>query len=305
MTNQSGLTRQPWVAAVLSLMCTGLGHLYCGNVAKGLILFLVSLLFAPTVVLAALATPSTAVLWGIFICAVSVWAVYLYATVDAFRVARRLDGPYTKRDYNHVAVYGLFVLVGVIYPVGSALLVRETVFEAFFVPARSMSPSVRQGDRVLANKLASRGAPPDRGKVVVFRAPGQREMRYIKRVIGLPGDTVSLLGDDVYVNGKKLERDRVPPSRLSPMQAQVAGQVFTETSSGARYLVMLDEQTGASTDFSEITVPEDTVFVLGDNRHHSRDSREFGCIPVGDLLGTVQYIYWPAESWGRLGRLDG
>ena len=301
MNVRTNLTRQPWIAAVLSLLCTGLGHLYCGKGLKGLVLFLVSLLFMPAVVVAALLSPSTSILWGIMLSALAVWGIYLYATIDAFRVARRLDPPYSKHEYNHPLVYGLFLLVGLTYPIGSAWFVRECVLEAFFIPASSMAPSVLNGDRVLVNKLAARQAFPRRGEAVVFRTPQQRDRRYIKRVIGLPGDTVAVRGNDTYVNGKKLERDRVPASALSAIARQAPGRVFAETNAGYRYRVMLDEHPGAPPDFPEMTVPEDMLFVLGDNRHRSRDSRSFGCVPVGDLIGPLQYVYWPMETWRRFG----
>ena len=303
MNDHSDLARKPWIAAVLSLLCTGLGHLYCGNGLKGLVLFLVSLLFMPAVVVAALLVPSTSILWGIMLWALAVCGIYLYAIIDAFRVARRLDPPYSKHEYNHPVVYGLFLLVGLTYPIGSAWFLRENVLEAFFIPASSMTPGVLNGDRVLVNKLAARQTLPRRGETVVFRAPQQRNMRYIKRVIGLPGDTVAVRGDETYVNGKKLERDPVPASTLSAIQRQVTGRVFTETNAGYRYSVMLDEQSSAQPDFPEMTVPEDMLFVLGDNRHRSRDSRSFGCVPIGDLIGPLQYVYWPVETWRRFGAI--
>ena len=303
MNHPSALSRQPWIAAVLSLLCTGLGHLYCGKGLKGLVLFLVSLLFTPTVVLASLAGPSTWILWGIICCALASVGIYLYATIDAFCVARHLPQTNSKHEYNHPLVYGLFMLVGMTYPIGSTWFLRDSILEAFYVPASSMTPNILKGDRVLVNKIAIRQALPQRGEIVVFRAPRQRDMRYIKRVIGLPGDTVAVRADDVYLNGKKLERTDVPASSLSAIQQQVTGGVYAETNSGCRYRVMLDQQSAVRTDFPEMTVPEDMLFVLGDNRRQSRDSRDFGCVPVGDLIGVMQYVYWPAGTWRRLGRV--
>lgn len=305
MSDDSNLPRQAWIAAVLSLLCTGLGHLYCGKGLKGLVLFLISLLFTPAVVLMSIAKPTMWILLGIILGALMTVVIYLYAAIDSFRMTRRLNPPYSRREYNHPAIYVLFLLVGVAYPIGSTWILRETVMEAFFVPASSMTPSVLKGDRVLVSKMVARRELPARGETIVFRPPGKREMRYIKRVIGLPGDTVAVQGDDVYVNGKPLERDRVPAARLSAIQRQATGPVFTETNAGHRYRVMLDVQSEARPDFPETTVPEDMIFVLGDNRHRSLDSRNFGCVPAGDLLGPVQYIYWPAETWRRFGVLGG
>jgi signal peptidase I len=104
----------------------------------------------------------------------------------------------------------------------------------------------------------------------------------------------------VYVNGKKLERERVPVSSLAKIQNQVDGIVYVEVNAGRRYRIMLGADESPP-DYPETKVPEETCFVLGDNRDNSTDSRSFGFVPLGELLGYVQYVYYPAESWTRFG----
>lgn len=294
-------SRQTWVALVLSLLCTGLGHVYCGRVVKGLVLFLVSLLFWPFVALASLAGPATWILSAIVVGAFAVAGIYLYAAIDAFRWAKKLRAHYEPREYNYGVVYVLFVLVGVIYPIGSATLVRANVLEAFFIPTSSMTPNILKNDRVFVNKLAFHDSPLRRGHVIVFRAPGQRAQRFVKRVIGLPGDTVAIRGNEVHINGKKLKRERLPTSYLADMGVEVSGKVYDETNSGGRYMVILGAGNSVREDYPETIVPDDKVFVLGDNRDKSRDSRDFGCVPLGDVLGPIEYIYLPAVTWRRFG----
>jgi signal peptidase I len=144
---------------------------------------------------------------------------------------------------------------------------------------------------------------PERGDVVIFRAPNRRGQTWIKRVIGLPGDRVAVRGGEVFVNGKKLERDRVPDSHLPALGDQVRGEVYTEHLAGRRYLIQLGGADEKAADFPEKTVPEGCYFLLGDNRDRSLDSRGFGFIARGDVLGEVAYVYLPAENWGRFGVL--
>ena len=292
--------RRPWMAVVLSLLSTGLGHIYCGRVVTGLVLFLASLLFAPSAVLAANLSPSLPVLLGLLLCFAGVLAVYVYSVVDAWRVARRLRHHYEPKEYNRGVVYALFILVGASYPAGVARYLRANVFEAYRVPTASQVPNILAGDRVLVNKVVFPGRFPRRGDVVVFRAPGDRDQAWIKRVIALPGDTVAVRDNQVYLNGRKLERDPVPAASLSAIKRQARDEVFYETNAGSRYMVMLGAEPGWS-DFAERTVPEGHCFLLGDNRDNSTDSREFGFVPVGDVFGLVQYVYYPAETWARFG----
>src|SRR5438067_4081316 len=109
--------RNPFAAVVLSLLATGLGHVYCGRVATGLVLFLASLLFAPFAVAAALMPPSTAALGALLAATIAVLGVYVFAVIDAYRLARHSPVPYELKDYNRGTVYALFVLVGVTYPI--------------------------------------------------------------------------------------------------------------------------------------------------------------------------------------------
>src|SRR5688500_6420573 len=99
--------RSPLVAVILSLSATGLGQVYCGRIVRGLIMFLGSLLFAPVIVAAALAPPATVVLVGLIVALVGVLGVYVYAVVDAFRLARRSRDHFQPMDYNRPLAYAL------------------------------------------------------------------------------------------------------------------------------------------------------------------------------------------------------
>ncbi|MBC8354628.1 MAG: signal peptidase I [Planctomycetes bacterium] len=304
-TNSETTRRIPWVAVALSFLSAGVGHIYCGRIFKGLLLYFAWFVIPLAVSIGALFQASLGTLIGlILVPSVVVTILYFYAASDAFSIAKASEPSYRLKDYNRPAIYWLLILVEIVYPVGLTIGAREYVFEAFYLPAKSMAPSFLPGDRVLVNKLASRKEFPERGDVIVFRNPQPTGGRvFIKRVIGVAGDRLLINGDIVEVNGKQLERERVPTESLDAVRYQIAGDVYHESQSGTRYQVMYGARnSGENTPESrEVVVPPRSVFVMGDNRNLSRDSRHFGAIHVGDMLGYVDYIFWPAESWSRFG----
>jgi signal peptidase I len=238
---------QVWVAGALSLCCTGLGHLYAGRLKRGLVLFLVSLLILPFAALAAGILTSTAALVGLVVSFLGLLALWLFAVIDACRITARETGT-DRHDYQQPVIYALFIAAGIGSPALSTLYIRQNLLEAFYLPSESMAPTLRKGDRILANKMPGRINQLNRQDLVVFRPPDHRDQNYVKRLVGLPGDRIDVSGETV-------------------------------------------------------TVPEGTCFVLGDNRENSRDSRHFGPVPLGDVIGVAEYVYLPGDTWSRFGAL--
>lgn len=139
------------------------------------------------------------------------------------------------------------------------------------INGQSMEPTFFNAELIITNKFIYKVTPPKRGDVVIFKSPKNKEVDYIKRVIGLPGDTVRLSNNTYYVNGVALDEPYLRPN--------------TQTSGGA--FLQEGEQT---------IVPEGEYFVSGDNRPHSSDSREFGTIPLGDFIGQGILLYWPISK---------
>jgi len=295
--------RRPLVAVILSLCATGLGQIYCGRIVRGLVMFLGSLLFAPMIVVAALLPPATIVLVGLIFALLAVLGVYVYAVVDAFHLARRSSDHFQPMDYNRPLVYALFVLVGLIYSAGGLYFIRSSVFEAFEIPTASEAPTLLPGDRVLVNKTTFQRRLVRRGDEVVFRVSSEPGLKWVKRVISLPGDTVEVKDNKVLVNGEQLSRDPVLRASLGTAAEEIKGELFEETNSSRRYQILFSTDTKPLPDYPQATVPEGACFVLGDNRNNSRDSRTMGFVAFGDVLGDVQYRYWPAETWTRFGVL--
>jgi signal peptidase I len=293
--------RSPLIAVILSLAATGLGQIYCGRIVRGLVMFLGSLLFAPAILVAALLPPASVVLVGLIVALVAVLGVYVFAVVDAFRLARRGRDLFQSRDYNHPLVYALFILVGLTYSAGGWYFIRSNVFEAFKIPTASEAPTLLPGDRILVNKTTYQRRFVRRGDEVVFRVATEPGVKWVKRVIALPGDTVEVKDKDVFVNGQALAREPAPRASLGAAAQAVKGELFEEINAGRRYPILFATNTKPLPDYPKATVPDGMCFLLGDNRNHSRDSRTIGFVALGDVLGDVQYRYWPAATWGRFG----
>lgn len=308
MSESSNSSRRvPWVAMALSFLAAGVGHVYCGRIGKGLLIYSVWYIVFLLLFVSAWLTPSNGVfVWLVILPSISVYGVYLYAAFDAFCTARRTGSMYELKDYNRSWLYALLAAMQLAVPIVMTLTAREFLYEAFLLPERSMSPSFLPGDRVLVNKFRSRRVFPQRGDVIVFRnpdpAPGTGRY-FAQRVIAIAGDRVAIKGGDVEVNGKELQRDVVPVERIDTIRDQIDGKIFVESQGGRRYNVMYhDDQSGDSPTLEfETVVPPRNVFVLGDNRNRAKDSRHFGPIHVGDITGYVDYIFYPAEAWSRFG----
>lgn len=151
-----------------------------------------------------------------------------------------------------------------------ALLVTTFVVQPFLVEGSSMEPNLHSGERLLVSKLEYRLRSPRRQEVVVFRYPADPRVRYIKRVIGVPGDTVMIRGGEVWLNGRPLEEP---------------------------YLIQ--ETWG---DFGPARVPGDKFFLLGDNRGNSKDSRypDVGFVAERQIVGRAVAVYWPPGDVGSI-----
>lgn len=143
------------------------------------------------------------------------------------------------------------------------------------VVGASMQHSFEDGDRILASKIAYKFEEPKRHDVIVFKAPKNKDVNYIKRVIAVPGDRMMISDNAVYVNGVKLD------------EPYVASKTILYPGWFLR-------------DGLEITIPENHVFAMGDNRSQSSDCREFGPVPMDDVVGKVVYRLFPVSVFGAI-----
>ena len=308
MANDVTSQRVPWIALALSFLSAGVGHVYCGRIAKGLPLYFAWMLVPLAGIFAAVNRPSGLGLALLLLPVFVVLILYVYAALDAWFLARQIGADYALQDFNRPAVYWLLIVVQFLFSVGLNAGVYGFVYEAFLIPSKSMSPTILAGDRVLARKMLPRDYFPERGELIVYRNPtNSQASSFVGRVVAVAGDRVKITGERILINGSELERDRVPAESLKGFGRHVNGKVAYEENAGRRYLVTYGDIANDAEprkDFEGV-VPERHVFVLGDNRDRSNDSRNFGEVHAGDILGCVDYIYWPAASWSRFGLAGG
>lgn len=155
------------------------------------------------------------------------------------------------------------------------ILIRWFIFAPFIVDGPSMEPNFHTDERLIVNKILYKIRSPHRGEVVVFHAP--TGVDYIKRVIALPGEKIKIENDKVYINGEELKESYIQ---------EAIDKLKNE--SGRNY----------NTDFPETTVADGTVFVMGDNRINSQDSRMIGSVAYDKIVGRADLRFWPLSKLG-------
>ena len=304
MNNASPTTqyrRSPWTATILSLLMPGLGQVYTGALAQGLVWMFLCGIFSVTGLLF-LSFPS-AHSWTLgCVAELSLVVIWLAAAVDSRRLALRCKPDYELKDYNRWYAYVLLLFLGTGGLLAYALYVRNQLIQPFKIPSAAMYPTILPKDRVIAVKNAYRTADPQRGDMVLFVYPDDRRIFYIKRVVAIAGDRVEVKSGNLYVNGVELPRESIGPATTSSGTTTSTGEVFYENNNGAKYRIFISPEKPAA-DFGPITVPKYDCFVMGDNRNDSRDSRHFGPIAVTSLKGKFEYRYWPiigGAHWGTI-----
>jgi signal peptidase I len=191
------------------------------------------------------------------------------------------DGPVPPpRSTRWLREAVIVVLVAVVV----AVLLRTFVVQTFFIPSGSMEPTLQIGDRILVNKLSYHLHGVGRGDIVVFARPAKENCGglpvndLVKRVIGLPGDMMSLSGGDVYVDGKRLDETWLPSSEQGVTEPGPNGTAYSLN--------------------HPFRVPANDYFVMGDNRTDSCDSRWWGPINKSLIVGKVEMRVWPVSSIG-------
>ncbi len=302
--------RHIWLAVLLSLIMPGLGQVYCGRLKRGLVLNFLNILPLPIIIGLFSLSDSPALMQIVIALILAGGMVQLTAIIDSAFLANRSAG-YQLKDYNSPVVYAMLVLIVTGGSIGSALYIRDQGLEAFRVPSASCYPAIVPNDRILVNKNAYNRADPQRGDLVVHICPFNRHWNFIKRIVAVAGDTVEVKDGRLYVNSQKLVRRKLPESTLENIRITVEnqpleGEVFEETNGDVKYIIFLAESPHDKTtgDFEKITVPEHHCFVLGDNRNLSKDSRDFGPVPLATIKGRADYIYWPAMDWSQFGKIE-
>ncbi len=266
--------RQPLVAGLLSFLVPGLGQLYNRRLPKGVLFFLVGCVID--------IVPS-AYGWGqdfrgfVLILVLPLMFRLLVAS-EAFLQARQLREirlAYYTKWYVYVSAVAVALMLGV---VGASVLGTGGL-EFAHISAASMLPTMQVGDRVMMNTRSYLKEAPKRGDIVVFTAPGSRSKDFIKRIIGVPGEQIEIKNKVAFINGAPVEE----PFTVHLHEAAFPAQATHRDN------------------MAPVVIPQDHVFVMGDNRDYSHDSRFFGPVPVRAIVGKALYIFW-AKDRSRIGK---
>ncbi|EDP74432.1 signal peptidase I [Hydrogenivirga sp. 128-5-R1-1] len=218
----------------------------------------------------------------------------------------------------------------IVYIVIAVSLIRVFFVQAFNIPSGSMKPTLLVGDFILVNKLVygdwtfgipftgidfytykNRIVKPDRGDIIVFKYPENPKIDFIKRIIALPGDTVEVKDDVVYINGKPLPKKKTgiysEHGEDVPIYTECTIRKYHNNEKYCYTTMEIYENEGK--DFGPIKVPEGQYFVMGDNRDNSRDSRFWGFVPDSYIIGRAFVVYFsidlqkPMIRFNRIGKI--
>lgn len=179
----------------------------------------------------------------------------------------------TKKEKNELWEWVKALLIAF----AIAACIRYFLFTPIVVDGDSMMPTLVDGDRMIVNKIGYTIGEPDRFDIVVFHAPEGKD--YIKRVIGLPGDTVAYMDDQLYINGE---------AYTEPYLDQYKAEIADGNLTGDFTLQDIDPTLDV--------IPEGYVFVMGDNRRFSKDSRHIGIVDQKKIIGNTSIVFWPLNE---------
>lgn len=272
-----------FLTACASLEIPGLGQLIAGRPRRAAAWFAAHALLA-LVAVKSFITPGWLPVAGV--CFLILVAVNLAAIADAYLCGRGSSRPMLGRPFwRYLARIVIVVAGAVINPAyHAALYVRRHYVHAYMMPTHSMEPAITAGDRILSNKTV----PYGRWSIVAFRPPISPSTTFVKRVVGLPGETIELDQGGVRVNGQLM----TPPPGVGP---------YTSLDYTGRRI-----RPGHGCAGNPIMLGKDEYYLLGDNSPISGDCRYWndpveghqpGAIPADSILGTVTDIYWPPSRW--------
>jgi len=276
--------RRPWLAGLLAILNPAVGYAYVGKLQKGIIISLLLLFLYPALAIFLIVKITKIAL--LCLVAIPIIIIFIFFT-DCYKTAKEYNISYELKSYNKWWVYlSLYIFFGIILTSLPQTYTRNNLIQAFKIPAGSMLPTLEIGDHLLVDKSIYKNTPIQRGDIIVFPMPKKPEIDYIKRVIALPGDTIEIVNKEVFINGKQQDHSY---------------SIHLDT----RVLV---KGTSPRDNFGPIKIPDGNVFVMGDNRDNSYDSRFYGFISTQTVKGKFVQIYWSWDRktssvrWNRIGK---
>lgn len=262
---ESPRRRKPVVALLLSFVTPGLGQMYNGQLKRGIILYLGGLLLVTVF----FSTGLFFKFYTMVLCLAISLAFLLFVWLDAFIGAVK-SKEITLEPYNKWYLYLIVFLISsfVIQPFVSSSI-KNKIAKAYKIPSSGMEPALLVGDYLIANMKIYKKEKPKRGDIIIFEFPKDPSKDFIKRIIATEGERVEIVQNKIFINGKQIDD---PWGHF-------------EKNDWSKYLQTMGK-------FGPVVVPKDCLFVLGDNRDNSQDSRFWGFVNRKKIRGKALYIYW-------------
>jgi len=276
------IPRKPWLAGVLTIFSLGLGHLYTGEAKKGIMLFFIAQFLFVISFLSFFYAPIGPMIF------ISLGVVFvIFCIFDAVKLSKEHKLFYAVKKYNKWYVYLLYCVVAsfLVHPIVEATSKRN-IAQTYKIPSGAMKPTLQIGDHIIADKLIYKNSEPKRGDVIIFPFPEDPSRDFIKRVVAVGGETIEAVNKQIFVNGMILREPYVvhADSHIFPKNGQPRDN------------------------FGPLKVPDDSLFVMGDNRDQSYDSRFWGFVKKSSIRGKAINIYWSWDEessiirWKRIGK---
>jgi signal peptidase I len=277
--------RSKWKTAFLTLLTMGLGHIYCGEVKRGFIFFAIHYVLILLSFILLKLSPSLTSLATI---AIVMLSYFIYCLTDALKVSRKKTHYYEMQKYNRWYVYVAVILIFLLIPRPlTRNYIKENVAKTFSIPTGSMIPTLLIGDMLVAKTDPISKSDINKGELVIFNYPKDRSRIFIKRVIATEGETLSIINKKVLVDDVVLEEPYIINSDPE----------------------IITNQSTPRDNLNSVKIPKGSMFVLGDNRDDSYDSRHWGFVKKSDIIGKAALLFWSWDSenynvrWNRIGKI--
>ncbi len=278
--------KEPLLAVLLTCILGGLGHIYAGRYYRGLLVFCIPSILCILVFLYMLNPNTTISLAAVVTIIVALLLLAIYLIVDSYQCVKNFNQLHGL-NRQITLKKKVFLVIGILFVVftfnpvqllswGAAYYIKKNYVQSFKILSGAMRTTLLEGDRFFVDKRIYKNSDPQRGDIMVFVYPQDRKRDFVKRVVGLPNETVEIKAGVILINGIPLTEPEFFKGKY-----YYNGGEFGEKD-------------------QKVTVPENSYFVLGDNSMSSHDSRYWGFVDRKDVIGKAYKIFYPFERSGPI-----